>query len=69
MSQKKPLRAPSRAEVEEILLKTETLNLRLSPADKQEIREAAAAAGLTLTEYLVQAHRLVAPHVARHAAR
>lgn len=41
-----------------VLKKTESLTIRLTLADKEEMQEAASAFGLTLTDYLTRLHYL-----------
>lgn len=43
---------------EELTAKTEQVHIRVSPADKREIREMADACGLTVGEYLFRLHKL-----------
>lgn len=58
--------APSDAEVTSAMLRSETLSLRLTKDEKASMIAAKAAAGLTLTEYIVSCHRLVAPKLIAH---
>lgn len=45
------------------MAKTATINLRVTEYDKEEMAASASAAGMTLTEYLIQCHRLVARRI------
>jgi Mobilization protein NikA len=57
---KKKIPAPTQAEVAEALPKDQTVQLRLSPTEKEAIKEAASACGRTVSEYLLACHQLVA---------
>ena len=57
---KKKIPAPSQAEVADALPKGETVQLRLSATEKEGIRKAASACGRTISEYLLECHRVVA---------
>ena len=57
---KKKIPAPSQAEVKEAMTKDQTVQLRLSSTEKNAIKRAASACGRTVTEYLLECHRLVA---------
>lgn len=57
---KKKIPAPSQAEVADALPKDQTVQLRLSSVEKAAIKKAASACGRTVTEYLLECHRLVA---------
>ena len=56
---KKKIPAPSQAEVADALPKGETVQLRLSATEKNAIKKAASACGRTVTEYLLECHRVV----------
>ena len=55
----KPLAVTS-AEVHDTLPKTQTIQLRLSLAEKKAVKAAASGCGRTVSEYLLECHRLVA---------
>ena len=57
---KKKLPAPTHAQVKEALTKDQTVQLRLSAVEKTAIKKAASACGRTVTEYLLECHRMVA---------
>ncbi len=46
-------------------LKTTTVNFRVTPEEKADIERAAASFGLTLTDYLLQLHRVAARNLRR----
>ena len=56
---KKKIPAPTPAEVQEALPKDQTVQLRLSSVEKDAIKKAASACGRTVTEYLLECHRIV----------
>ena len=56
---KSTLPKPSRKAVARALRKTETLSFRLTAAEKDSIRAAAASVGMAITEYLVKCHEVV----------
>jgi len=56
---KKKLPPPTPAEVADALPKDQTVQLRLSATEKEAIRKAASACGRTVTEYLLECHRVV----------
>jgi uncharacterized protein (DUF1778 family) len=49
-----PLPELSAAEISRTLLKSETIQLRVTPAEKELIKVAASKVGLTVTDYLVR---------------
>lgn len=55
----------TRAEVSAALPKTETVQLRLAPKEKEAIKAAATACGRSVSEYLLECHRLVADKLAK----
>lgn len=59
---KKPAKpvAVTRAEVSAALPKSQTVQLRLAPKEKEAIKAAATACGRSVSEYLLECHRLVA---------
>jgi uncharacterized protein (DUF1778 family) len=48
------------AEVSAALPKTQTIQLRLSDREKEAVKAAATACGRSVSEYLLECHRLVA---------
>jgi uncharacterized protein (DUF1778 family) len=48
------------AEVHAALPKTQTIQLRLSDREKDAVKAAASACGRSVSEYLLECHRLVA---------
>ena len=50
-------------EVAKWMAKTATVNIRLTPGDKAAMERAASSLGMTVTEYLVRCHSLVARHL------
>lgn len=48
------------AEVHDALPKTQTIQLRLSVTEKKAVKAAASGCGRTVSEYLLECHRLVA---------
>ena len=57
------LRIPAK-EIEAAVRKSETLTIRLTPADKAAMQEMAARCRVSVTEYLVSLHRLAAGKLA-----
>jgi uncharacterized protein (DUF1778 family) len=57
---KKKIPSPTPAEVADALPKDQTVQLRLSSVEKDAIKKAASACGRTVTEYLLECHRVVA---------
>jgi len=59
---KKPARPASvtSAEVHAALPKSQTIQLRLSVTEKAAVKAAATACGRSVSEYLLECHRLVA---------
>jgi len=57
--------AVTRAEVSAALPKTETIQLRLSATEKEAVKAAATACGRSVSEYLLECHRLVADKLAK----
>lgn len=55
----KPVSVTS-AEVRAALPKSETIQLRLSTTEKEAVKAAATACGRSVSEYLLECHRLVA---------
>lgn len=49
----------TKKEVERKIPKTETIQLRVSKADKESIKKTAQKNGLTTTDYLIRCHYLV----------
>jgi len=56
---KKKIPAPTQAEVAQALPKDQTVQMRLSSVEKDAIKKAASACGRTVTEYLLECHRVV----------
>ena len=56
---KKKIPAPNQAEVAQALPKDQTVQMRLSSVEKDAIKKAASACGRTVTEYLLECHRVV----------
>jgi hypothetical protein len=50
---------PSLAEIKASLPKTDTIHLRLTTVEKEEIRATAKGSHLTVTEYLLKCHQVV----------
>ena len=46
------------ARLEMALNKTDSIRIRVTPAEKEEIKRAAAKYGTTISDYLLQLHRL-----------
>ena len=63
MTRKRQLPAVTTTEIFEAIRKTETVQLRLSASEKEAIRKAATKSGRTVTEYLLECHRLVAAKI------
>jgi len=57
---KKDFPEPTKQEVASVVLKTETIQMRLTETEKKEIRETAESFHLSLTEYLLKCHAVVA---------
>lgn len=59
---KKPAKPapPTNAEVQATMPKTESIQLRLSVNEKKAVKAAATACGRSVSEYLLECHRLVA---------
>ncbi len=55
---KKSLPGVSRKRVREELVKSETVQLRVSPRDKAEMKKAANFCRLSVSEYLIRCHRI-----------
>jgi len=55
----------TRAEVSAALPKSQTVQLRLAPKEKEAIKAAASACGRSVSEYLLECHRLVADKLAK----
>jgi len=55
----------TRAEVSAALPKTQTIQLRLSATEKEAVKAAATACGRSVSEYLLECHRLVADKLAK----
>jgi uncharacterized protein (DUF1778 family) len=51
---------PSLAEIQATLPKSETIHLRVTKAEKAAIRAAAGSLHLSITEYLLKCHTVVA---------
>lgn len=51
---------PSSAEVQDALPKSETIHLRVTKAEKADVRVAASGLHLSITDYLLGCHRVVA---------
>jgi uncharacterized protein (DUF1778 family) len=64
---KKPARSVSvsSAEVQATLPKTQTIQLRLSDREKEAVKAAATACGRSVSEYLLECHRLVADKLSK----
>jgi len=60
----KPVTVTS-AEVSAALPKSQTVQLRLAPKEKEAIKAAASACGRSVSEYLLECHRLVADKLAK----
>ena len=56
---------PSLAEVQATLPKSETIHLRVTRAEKAAIRATAGALHLSITEYLLKCHSVVAGKIGR----
>ena len=57
---KKAVPRVSKAEVDAKIRKSETIQLRLTPTEKDEIKRKATSLGLSVTEYLIKCHAAVA---------
>jgi uncharacterized protein (DUF1778 family) len=57
---------PSLAEVQATLPKSETIHLRVTKAEKTAIRATAGALRLSITEYLLKCHAIVAGKIGRN---
>jgi hypothetical protein len=57
---KASLPSPTVEAVNRSLRKTETLNLRLTPTEKEGLRAAASSVGMSISEYMVKCHEVVA---------
>jgi len=56
---------PSLGEIQATLPKSETIHLRVTKAEKAAIRAAAGALHLSITEYLLKSHAVVAAKIER----
>jgi len=56
---------PSLVEIKANLPKTEAIHLRLTTAEKEEIKATATSLHLTVTEYLLKCHAVVAAKIER----
>jgi uncharacterized protein (DUF1778 family) len=56
----KSIPEPTTTEVKDGLAKTETIHLRLTKIEKQDIRQTAQGLHLSITEYLLKCHAVVA---------
>ena len=63
MPRKQQLPTVTSTEVLEAIRKTETVQLRLSAKEKAAIKAAASRCKLTVTEYLLECHRLIASKI------
>lgn len=54
------LPSPTVEAVDRSLKKTETLNLRLTPSEKEGLRAAASSVGMSISEYVLKCHEVVA---------
>ena len=63
MRKKNQLTTVTSAEVQRAIRKTETVQLRLSTEEKEAIKEAASKSKRTVTEYLLECHRLIASKI------
>jgi hypothetical protein len=63
------LRGATDAQLEEVLTKSESLTVRLTAAEKEEMKAAASWYGLTLTEYLSRLHAFAEALRAKRAKR
>lgn len=57
---KPALPTPSVEAVDRSMRKTETLSFRLTPLEKDGVRAAASSVGMSISEYLVKCHEVVA---------
>ena len=53
------LRGMSPERVGLLMVKSEWIRMRVTPADKEDMQRAAKACGMTLTEYLTTAHHVI----------
>ncbi len=56
---------PSLAEIKANLPKTDAIHLRLTAAEKEEIKATATSLHLTVTEYLLKCHAVVVAKIKR----
>lgn len=56
----KELPEPTKEEAANRVLKTETIQMRLTACEKEEIRRTAESFHLSLTEYLLKCHAVIA---------
>ena len=59
------LPSPTVEAVDRSLRKTETLNLRLTPTEKEGLRVAASSVGMSISEYVLKCHEVVAEALKR----
>lgn len=60
----KSIPEPTPTEIKAGLAKTETIHLRLTKIEKQAIRQTAQSLHLSITEYLLKCHSVVAAKLA-----
>lgn len=49
----------SKSDLQRNLRKTETLNFRLTPAEKESLRRAASELGMSVSEYMLRCHDVI----------
>ena len=62
---KKALPKPTEQQVKSAVLKSETVHLRVTKNEKDEIKKTAGALHLSITEYLLKCHGLIAEQLAK----
>ena len=61
----KALPKPTEQQVKAAVLKSETVHLRVTKNEKEEIKRTAGALHLSITEYLLKCHGLIADQLAK----
>lgn len=61
----RPIPEPTEGEVAAALPKSETVQIRVTKLEKEEIVASAAMVGLTQTDYLLSCHRVVSRKLGR----
>jgi hypothetical protein len=59
------LPVPPKGEVDRVLRKSETLSFRLTKAEKEGLRAAASSVSMSISEYMLKCHEVVAAQLDR----